>query len=84
MTSKYDRYSKEELVKIIEDRDRKPTFGLVWERDDIDFDRSFNQDFVALDAVAGLSCGAAPWSNLLIEGDNFDALRYLRMPMRAG
>ncbi len=35
MTSKYDRYSKEELVKIIEDRDRKPTFGLVWERDDI-------------------------------------------------
>jgi hypothetical protein len=35
LTSKYDRYSKEELVKIIEDRDRKPTFGLVWERDDI-------------------------------------------------
>ena len=79
LTSKYDRYSKEELVKIIEDRDRKPTFGLVWERNDIDFDRSFNQDFVALDAVAELSCGAGPWSNLLIEGDNFDALRYLRM-----
>ena len=79
MTSKYDRYSKEELVKIIEDRDRKPTFGLVWERNDIDFDRSFNQDFVALDAIGELSCGVGPWSNLLIEGDNFDALRYLRM-----
>lgn len=79
MTSKYDRYSKEELVKIIEDRDRKPTFGLVWERNDIDFDRSFNQDFVALDAIGELSCGTGPWSNLLIEGDNFDALRYLRM-----
>lgn len=79
MTSKYDRYSKDELVKIIEDRDRKPKFGLVWERDDIDFDRSFNEDFVALDATIELSCGVGPWSNLLIEGDNFDALRYLRM-----
>jgi hypothetical protein len=36
LSSKYCRYSKEELVKIIEDRDRKPTFGLVWERDDIE------------------------------------------------
>lgn len=79
MTSKYDHYNKDELIKIIEDRDRKPTFGLVWERDDIDFDRSFNQDFVALDATSELSCGVGPWSNLLIEGDNFDALRYLRM-----
>ena len=34
MTSKYDRYSKEELVKIIEERDRKPRLGLVWERDE--------------------------------------------------
>jgi adenine-specific DNA-methyltransferase len=79
LTSKYDRYNKDELIKIIEDRDRKPKFGLVWERDDIDFDRSFNQDFVALDADAEISCGAGPWANLLIEGDNFDALRYLRM-----
>lgn len=79
MTSKYDHYSKDELIKIIEDRDRKPKFGLVWERDDIDFDRSFNEDFVALDTIPELSCGVGPWSNLLIEGDNFDALRYLRM-----
>lgn len=79
LTSKYDRYSKDELIKIIEDRDRKPKFGLVWERDDIEFDRSFNQDFVVLDADASQSCGMGPWSNLLIEGDNFDALRYLRM-----
>ena len=32
MTSKYDRYSKEELVRIIEERDRKPKFGLVYEQ----------------------------------------------------
>jgi adenine-specific DNA-methyltransferase len=79
LTSKYDHYSKDELIKIIEDRDRKPKFGLVWERDDIDFDRSFNEDFVALDALPEFSSGEGPWSNLLIEGDNFDALRYLRM-----
>jgi adenine-specific DNA-methyltransferase len=79
LNSKYDRYSKEELIKIIEDRDRKPKFGLVWERDEIEFDRSFNQDFVALDVLPDLSCGTGPWANLLIEGDNFDALRYLRM-----
>ena len=79
MNSKYDRYSKDELIKIIEDRDRKPKFGLVWERDEIEFDRSFNQDFVALDVLPDLSCGTGPWANLLIEGDNFDALRYLRM-----
>lgn len=79
MTSKYDRYSKEELVKIIEERDRKPRLGLVWERDEIDHDRSMNQDFVALDLLTEHSCGEGPWHNLLIEGDNFDALRYLRM-----
>lgn len=79
MTSKYDRYSKEELVKIIEERDRKPRLGLVWERDEIDHDRSRNQDFVALDLLPEHSCGDGPWHNLLIEGDNFDALRYLRM-----
>jgi adenine-specific DNA-methyltransferase len=79
LTSKYDRYSKEELVRIIEERDRKPKFGLVWERDEIDHDRSMNQDFVALDLLREHSSGSGPWSNLLIEGDNFDALRYLRM-----
>lgn len=79
MTSKYERYSKEELIRIIKERDRKPKFGLVWERDEIDHDRSLNRDFVALDLLAEHSCGDGPWSNLLIEGDNFDALRYLRM-----
>jgi len=79
MASKYERYSKEELVRIIDERDRKPRFGLVWERDEIDHDRSLNQDFVALDLLPEHSCGNGPWSNLLVEGDNFDALRYLRM-----
>ncbi|MGZ5027854.1 MAG: site-specific DNA-methyltransferase [Methylobacter sp.] len=32
-----------------------------------------------LDFDPALSCGEAPYRNLIIEGDNFDALRYLRM-----
>ncbi len=68
MTSKYDRYSKEELVKIIEERDRKPRLGLVWERDEIDHDRSMNQDFVALDLVTEHSCGYGPWNTPLHHG----------------
>ncbi|MGZ8908275.1 MAG: DNA methyltransferase, partial [Methylobacter sp.] len=42
-------------------------------------EKAVNDDFVALDFDPALSCGEAPYSNLIIEGDNFDALRYLRM-----
>ncbi|HRC26065.1 MAG TPA: site-specific DNA-methyltransferase, partial [Alphaproteobacteria bacterium] len=79
MADKYEQYSKGDLIRLLRERDRKPKFGLVWERDEIDHDKSVNGDFVALDFVPELSCGDAPYDNLLIEGDNFDALRYLRM-----
>jgi adenine-specific DNA-methyltransferase len=75
----YEQYSKDELLRLLRERDRKPRFGLVWERDEIEHDKSLNDDFVALDLDADLSCGDAPFENLIIEGDNFDALRYLRM-----
>jgi adenine-specific DNA-methyltransferase len=75
----YDQYSKDELLRLLRERDRKPKFGLVWERNEIEHDKSLNDDFVALDLDPGLSCGDAPYENLIIEGDNFDALRYLRM-----
>ena len=75
----YDQYSKEELLRLLRERDRKPKFGLVWERNEIEHDKSLNSDFVALDLDQSLSCGDAPHENLIIEGDNFDALRYLRM-----
>lgn len=81
MTNQYEDYSREDLIRLIRDRDRdlKPKLGLLWERDGIDHDRSVNSDFVALDLDASLSCGNNPHQNLIIEGDNFDALRYLRM-----
>lgn len=79
MADKYDEYTKAELLRLIRKRDHKPRFGLVWERDEIDHDRSINADFVTLEYDEALSCGTGPYTNLLIEADNFDALRYLRM-----
>jgi adenine-specific DNA-methyltransferase len=80
--SRYDHLNHEELLRLLEARDRRyaeTKFGLVWEADDIERERARNADFVALDVVKELSCGSAPWRNLIIEGDNFDALRHLRM-----
>ncbi|MDX9981341.1 MAG: site-specific DNA-methyltransferase, partial [Lentisphaeria bacterium] len=59
--------------------EREAAYGLVWEREEIEPDRRLNDDFVALDLDRELSQGDAPYRNLIIEGDNFDALRFLRM-----
>ncbi len=77
----YSDLSQAELVQLLEARDRRDAtrFGLVWEANEIERDKALNQDFVALDLDAAASCGDAPWKSLIIEGDNFDALRYLRM-----
>lgn len=79
MADNYEQYSQEELIRLLRERDRKPHFGLVWERNEIEHEKCLNDDFVALDLDLALSCGDAPYENLIIEGDNFDALRYLRM-----
>jgi len=79
--SKYDHLTHDELVRLLQERDRRDAtrFGLVWEADEIARDKAVNADFVALDLQPDLCTGAAPYGNLIIEGDNFDALRYLRM-----
>ena len=79
--SKYDHLNREELIRQLETRDSRARFGLVWEAVEIERDRALNSDFVALDLVPELSCpqDAAAWRNLIVEGDNFDALRHLRM-----
>jgi len=84
MADNYDDYSKDQLIRLLRERDRKPRFGLVWERDEIDHDKAVNDDFVALDFIPELShpsasADSAAFRNLIIEGDNFDALRFLRM-----
>jgi len=65
----YEEYTKDDLIRLIKERDRKPRFGLVWERDSIDHDKSLNDDFVVLDHDPNLSVGEAPHQNLIIEGD---------------
>jgi adenine-specific DNA-methyltransferase len=77
--SRYGHLDRDTLIRLLERRDRERQLGLVWERDDIETDRALNDDYVALDLDPALSHGEGPWSNLVIEGDNFDALRALRM-----
>ena len=82
MKSKYNHLSKDELIAQLIKRDSERKLGLVWERDQIEHDRALNGDFVALNFVPELSVGSDPYRNILIEGDNFDALRYLSIAFR--
>ena len=85
MPRSYDDLSREELLALLKARDRRDAtrFGLVWETNEVERDRALNADFVALELDPALSAppadGADGWRNLIIEGDNFDALRALRM-----
>lgn len=79
--SRYAQYSHEALVGMLERRDSERRYGLVLEREGIDADRALNEDFVALDLDVTLSTPQGEdggWRNLIIEGDNWDALRALR------
>lgn len=80
---KYQHLTPDELVRLLVARDRRDAtrFGLVWEANEIERDKAINADFVALDLAPELSTPQPEggWNNLIIEGDNFDALRYLRM-----
>jgi adenine-specific DNA-methyltransferase len=74
----YRDLSKEQIIELLKARDRKK-FGLVLERDAIEHDKALNVDFVALDPVSDLHTSKGIHENLIIEGDNFDALRALRI-----
>lgn len=76
MANQYEKLSKSELINLLINRDSQKKLGLVWERDDILHDRTLNKDFVTLELDDALSVGDAPYHNLLIEGDNFDALHH--------
>ena len=81
MSDGYEDLSKEALIDVLRRRDRQAHYGLLWERKRIGQDKALNRDFVGLELDPELSCGDAPWSNLLIEGDNYDALRNLASTM---
>lgn len=84
MSGRYDHLDRDALIRVLERRDSERQLGLVWERPEaeggeLEADASVNADFVALELDPALSHGDAPWRDLIIEGDNHDALRYLRM-----
>lgn len=81
MADQFENLTREQLLKLVRQREREKKLGLVWERDAIERDTALDDRFVSLSLVPDLSDGAAPWPNLVIEGDNFDALRWLRMTM---
>lgn len=75
----YSHLSKADLIELVKQRDAQAHFGLVWERNSIEKDKQLNDEFVGLDLVPELCHGDGPHHNLVIEGDNFDALRHLLM-----
>ncbi|MCX8086622.1 MAG: site-specific DNA-methyltransferase [Rhodocyclaceae bacterium] len=77
MPRDYNHLSREQLVEILQRRDLEANYGLVWERDEIEPEAAINHDYVGLRLDPALSCGPAPWQHLVIEGDNWDALRAL-------
>ena len=77
MSKEYENLPREALIELLKRRDSQTPYGLVWERQGIAPDEALNRDFVSLELDSALSCGPAPWRNLIIEGDNYDALRHL-------
>ncbi|WP_024647225.1 site-specific DNA-methyltransferase [Pseudomonas syringae] len=77
--TRYSHLSREELIGLLLKKDATQKLGLVWERDEIEHEKSLNDDFVVLELDEALSVGQAPFENVLVEADNFDALRYLHI-----
>ena len=73
----YSALTKEQLVEVLKRRDVQARYGLQWERQSIDPDKALNRDFVGFELIREHSCGEGPWENLVVEGDNYDALRHL-------
>lgn len=82
MPQTYDDLTREALIEILKRRDRERKLGLVWERQEIEADHSINSDFLILDEIGDLSFGGPPRQNLVIEADNYDALRWLKTTHR--
>lgn len=82
LRDKYAGLNQETLIQLLLKRDAERKLGLVWERDGLEPELAVNEDFVALTFQSGHSVGAGPHQNFLIEGDNYDVLRYLNIAFR--
>ena len=81
-TTKYEGWSRDRLIAELEKVSNQ--FGLRWDarQADRNFDEEQKSSLVVLNYSPELSVGEGPYQNLLIEGDNFDALRYLSVTHR--
>lgn len=73
----------QELRRLLIEQHANQRLGLHWEHDLIARDKALNADVVLPRVDHELSCRGAgpegsPYRNLVIEGDNFDALRLLK------
>ena len=57
MHDKYEEYSREELLRLLRERDRSPASAWCGNATRSTTTASVNDDFVALDLDAELSCG---------------------------
>ena len=80
--TKYEGWSRDRLIAELEKVSNQ--FGLRWDarQADRNFDEEQKSSLVVLNHSPELSVGEGPYQNLLIEGDNFDALRYLSVTHR--
>jgi adenine-specific DNA-methyltransferase len=70
-----------QLRRLLVEHLTKQKLGLNWEASAIERDAALNADLVLPRLLTEHSCPggeAGPWRNLIIEGDNFDALRLLK------
>ena len=73
--------SAPELRRLLAEQLTKQKLGLTWERDAIAHDQALNADVVLprlLPEASHTPADCTAHANLIIEGDNFDALRLLR------
>src|ERR1044072_1979230 len=75
--AEYENLPRETLIEMLRRCDSQTPYGPVWESRHIARGKALNRDFVGLELDPPLSCGTGPWRNLIIEGDNYDALRHL-------
>ena len=77
-----DSLTETEVRKLLTLYMTQQKLGLYWERNQIEHDKALNNDSVFLRLAEehgqSLSVGDGSFRNLIIEGDNFDALRCLR------
>ena len=79
-SNKYDDYSKEDLIKLIKVLKLRKKYGLVWD-DEINKEISnteLNNKIPVLDEITNKNIiDIDKPTNILIEGDNYDALSIL-------